>query len=66
MIRVNDKWDIPWHNSMTVQDVLDTCEFTHRHIVVSINAVLVLPEEYATHLVADEDQIRVVHIIGGG
>lgn len=66
MIRVNDRWDIPWHNDMTVQDVLDACEFTHRHIVVSINAILVLPEEYATRLVADGDQVRVVHVIGGG
>ena len=41
MIRVNDKWDITWQNGMTVQDVLEACEFTHHHIVVSINGVLV-------------------------
>jgi sulfur carrier protein len=66
MIRVNDKWDIQWQGGMTVKDVLEACEFTHHHIVVSINGVLVPPDGYATQPVADGDQVRVVHVIGGG
>lgn len=66
MIRVNDKWDIVWQDGMTVKAVLEACEFTHHHIVVSINGVLVPPGEYATQPVADGDQVRVVHVIGGG
>jgi sulfur carrier protein len=66
MIRVNDKWDVPWQKGMTVQGVLKACEFTHHQIVVSINGTLVPPDEYATAPVVDGDQVKVVHIIGGG
>jgi thiamine biosynthesis protein ThiS len=65
-IRVNDKWDIPWHKEMTITDVLKACGFTHHHIVVSINSTLVPPDEYTTHTVTAGDQVRVVHVIGGG
>ena len=66
MIRVNDKWDVPWQAGMTVQDILEACEFTHQHIVVSINGTLVPPGKYTSQPVADGDQVRVVHVIGGG
>jgi sulfur carrier protein len=66
MIRVNDKWDVSWQAGMTVRDVLVACAFTHHQIVVSINGTLVPPDEYTTTPVTDGDQVKVVHIIGGG
>jgi sulfur carrier protein len=66
MIRVNDKWDLPWEQGMTVQGVLDSCGFSHHHLVVSINGKLVPPGEYANRRVANGDEVRVVHVIGGG
>ncbi len=66
MIRVNDKWDVPWQPGMTIQDVLAAREFTYHQIVVSVNGTMVPPGEYATHPVADGDEVRVIHIIGGG
>jgi sulfur carrier protein len=66
MIRVNDKWDVPWQDGMTVDDVLRACQFTHRHLVVSIDGHLVPPGDYDTRLVADGDKVKVVHVIGGG
>jgi thiamine biosynthesis protein ThiS len=66
MIRVNDKWDIPWQDNMTVEDVLTACGFTHVHIVVSVNDVLVPPGDYAAHTIVDGDQVHVIHVIGGG
>lgn len=66
MIRVNDKWDLPWQPAMTVEQVLQACSFTHRHLVVSINGALVPPDDYARQPVADGDQVRVIHIIAGG
>ena len=66
MIRVNDKWDIPWREGMTVEDLLEACGFSHSHLVVSRNGTLVPPDEYANHRVSDGDQVRVVHVIGGG
>lgn len=66
MIRVNDKWDVRWQEGMTVQDVLAACRFTHRHIVVSVDGILVPPAEYETRAVSDRSAVRVVHVIGGG
>ncbi|MGD2206615.1 MAG: sulfur carrier protein ThiS [Anaerolineae bacterium] len=66
MIRVNDKWNVPWQEGMTIQDVLTACDFTHRHIVVSVNGRLVPPGEYATQTVSEGDDVKVVHVIGGG
>jgi sulfur carrier protein len=66
MIRVNDKWDVNWRMGMTVEDVLAARRFTHRQIIVSLNGTLVPPEDYATTPVADGDQVRVLHVIGGG
>ena len=66
MIRVNDKWDVPWEKGMTVQGVLESCGFSHHHLVVSVNGKLVPPGDYANYRVADGDEVRVVHVIGGG
>jgi sulfur carrier protein len=66
MIRVNDKWDIAWRDGMTVRDLLTACKFTHHAIVVSVSGKVVPPADYATRLVTDGDQVRVVHVIGGG
>lgn len=66
MIRVNDKWDVAWRDGMTIQDLLTACKFTHHAIVVSVNGKLVPPADYATQPATDGDQVRVVHVIGGG
>lgn len=63
---MNDKWDIPWRAGITLSDLLKACGFTHHQIVVSINGMLVPPGDYATQPVDDGDQVRVIHIIGGG
>lgn len=66
MVRVNDKWDVPWQQGMTVKVVLELCKFSHSHLVVSLNGDLVPPGEYENQQVADGDRVRVVHVIGGG
>ena len=66
MIRVNDKWDVAWREGMTIRDLLTACEFTHHTIVVSISGEVVPPADYATWPVTDGDDVRVVHVIGGG
>jgi sulfur carrier protein len=66
MIRVNDNWDVPWHPGIKVEDVLTACDFTYPHLVVLVNGVLVPPDEYAIHSITDGDQVKAVHVIGGG
>jgi sulfur carrier protein len=66
MIRVNDKWDVPWKEGISIADVLKACQFTHHQVVVSVQGRLVPPDEYDTQAVSDGDEVKVVHIIGGG
>ncbi len=66
MVRVNNKWDIQWQPGMTVRDLLVICKFTHHYVAVSVNGQLVPAEEYDTRLVADGDEVQVIHIIAGG
>jgi len=66
MVRVNDRWDVPWRKGMTVGDVLAACNFTHHYVAVSINGKLVPPAQHTGQPVADGDQIQVIHIIAGG
>ena len=66
MVRVNDRWDVPWRSGMTVGDVLAACSFTHHYVAVSINGKLVPPTQHTQQPVADGDQVQVIHVIGGG
>lgn len=66
MVRVNDKWDIPWQQGMTIRVLLDLCGFSHSHLVVSVGGELVPPDEYENRQVPDGAEVRVVHVIGGG
>ena len=66
MIRVNDKWDVPWQEGMTVNEVLAACEFTHHYVVVSINGTTIPPDQHNIATVPDGAQVQVIHIIGGG
>jgi sulfur carrier protein len=66
MIRVNDKWEVAWHEGMTLDDVMAACGFTHRHVVVSINGRVVPAAQHDDCRVADGDRVQIIHIIGGG
>lgn len=66
MIHVNDKWEVLWRPGMCIQDVLAACGFTHHYVAVSVNGELVPPGGHDQHPVADGDDVRVIHIIGGG
>lgn len=66
MIRVNDKFEIEWEQGMTVERLLEQLKFSFPLIVVSIDNVLVSRDEYATRLVPDGAQVKVLHMTAGG
>jgi len=65
MIRVNEE-PIPWREGMTVSDVLKACRYNFPMIIVSINGMIVPRDQYATHKVNDNDEIKAIHVYGGG
>jgi thiamine biosynthesis protein ThiS len=64
-ITVNQE-ELPWHEGMTVQDVLDARKFVFPMLVVKVNGRLVRKPDYATTTVQPGDEIQVLHMISGG
>jgi len=46
--------------------VLKACGFTYPLVVVSVNGQIVPREAYPTFPVADEDEVKVLHLVAGG
>ena len=65
MIKVNTR-DRAWHEGLSIQGLLDEEEFIFKHIIVRVNAVYVPEEDYARTMIADGDDVMVLHLIAGG
>lgn len=65
MIKVNTH-NHPWHAGLTVQGLLDEKQFIFRHIIVRVNGAYIPEEQYPTHLIQDEDDVQVLHLMAGG
>ena len=66
MIRVNDKFDVEWHEGMTVNSVLEALSFTFPMIIVSVNGKVVPRSAYGVITIEDNDEVKVIHLIAGG
>jgi sulfur carrier protein len=56
----------PWREGLTVSDLLKEKSFTFPMKVVSVNKVLVAKADYAKVVLAQGDEVEVVHLTGGG
>jgi sulfur carrier protein len=65
MIRVNNN-DFPYETDMTIDDILKKKRYMDHMIVVRINDCHVRPEDYKTKVVKDGDDVKVIHLFGGG
>ncbi len=66
MILVNNRDPVPWHDGITVKDVLKKMGYSYVLITVSVNGEHVPHEAYETHLVPDEADFRAFHLAHGG
>jgi thiamine biosynthesis protein ThiS len=51
---------------LTIAALVSQLGLNQRRIAVEINRAIVAREQYAVHVVADGDQIEIVHFVGGG
>lgn len=65
MIRVNNN-DFPYNEGMTVDEILKKKRYMDHMIVVRINGNHVRPEDYKSRIVNDGDDVKVIHLFGGG
>lgn len=55
-----------WREGITIQDVIHDNKFTWPKLVVKVNNQLVWPEDYANVVLKEEDDLQVIHLLGGG
>lgn len=65
MILVNGR-QAEWHQNLTITGVLEMFNYTSPKIVVKVNGQVVRQDQWDTFLVQDGDDVRALHLIGGG
>lgn len=65
MIKVNGR-DMIWREGMTIQTVLEECNYTYPSIIVSINDKVIHKEDYSTTRINDGDDVKIIHMVAGG
>jgi sulfur carrier protein len=65
MITVNSE-PLPWHDGMTVRDVLTVRKYAFPLLIVRIDGILVPRDSYDSAPVPDGAVVDVVHLMSGG
>ena len=65
MITVNSN-ELCWQPGMTVADVLKAMNYNYALIAVSVNDQFIARDDYDTFVVADEADVKALHICHGG
>lgn len=65
MIKVNGR-EFEWQEGLTVEQMLDKKRYTYPKIIVKINEKLILKEQYASTVIYDGDDVKVIHLLAGG
>jgi thiamine biosynthesis protein ThiS len=51
---------------MTVESLLKACNLIYPALVVSVNGQVVPDQDIASHVVDDDDKVKVRHLVAGG
>lgn len=65
MLLVNGR-EVSYEEGMTIEDLLEKCNYTFPLIIVKVNGKLVKKEERSAYFIEDKDEIQVIHMMGGG
>lgn len=65
MIRVNGK-KLPWHEGMTVENLLEALDDPYPYAVVRIDSRLVSKPNFKTCCIADDSEVFLIPLISGG
>lgn len=65
MIKVNNR-DFAWEEGLTIKSLLQKKSYTFPKIIVKLNNVLVIEDDYASTVIHDGDDVKVIHLLAGG
>ncbi|OFY09364.1 MAG: thiamine biosynthesis protein ThiS [Bacteroidetes bacterium GWE2_42_24] len=51
---------------LTIAEVISTCNFTYKRLVVRLNGKVVRSEDHEITRVNDGDKLEVIHLMAGG
>ena len=63
---LNHRPYVGWREGLTIQNVIDENKFTWPKLVVKVNNQLVWPEDYGNVVLKEDDDLQVIHLLGGG
>jgi len=65
IIKLNNR-DFQWEEGMTVEDIMKIKKFSYSRIIVKVNDKHIEQEDYATTVVNDGDDVKMIHLLAGG
>ncbi|WP_313162816.1 sulfur carrier protein ThiS [Sedimentibacter sp.] len=65
IIKLNNR-DFQWERGMTVEDIMKIKKFSYSRIIVKVNDKHIEQEDYATTVVNDGDDVKMIHLLAGG
>ena len=65
MIRLDDD-QIPWHEGMTVSELLESVPGGHQYAVIKVNGRYVSRPEFKEYVIPDNAEVRLIPMIAGG
>ncbi|SHK10886.1 sulfur carrier protein ThiS [Paramaledivibacter caminithermalis] len=65
MIKVNDR-DFEWEEGLTVEKLLEKKRYVFPKIIVKVNGELIKKEDWAKTIINDGDDVKAIHVFGGG
>ncbi len=65
MIKVNNN-EMPWGIGLTVEKLLNENNFLIHLSIVKINGKFIYKKSYHAHIINDDDDIKIVHLVAGG
>jgi sulfur carrier protein len=55
-----------WKEGLTIKELIEMNNFVYPRIIVLINDKHISDEEYATTVINDSDDVKVIHLLAGG
>lgn len=55
-----------WEEDMSISNIMKKKNFTFKMLVVKLNGKLVRKENYATTIVPENADVKIIHLISGG
>ena len=61
-----NKNDFAWEENLTIAKIMKKKNYTFKMLVVKVDGKLIRKENYATTIVPENADVKIIHLISGG